>query len=456
MRKKKHNKTKDLAVYGFTSLSFCLALWATFEAVKTSHFDISQSETNETLEDGITRMTSLGTVKEVAIPDKGEFEVLLNDPNIKMNWGLVSGMQTDIKATRAWSITRGSKDIVVAIIDTGADVTHRDLSNNLWINQAEQGKDSLGRNKATNGVDDDNNGCIDDVHGCNFITSTGDVTDNHGHGTHVAGIVGAEGDNGWGSSGVSPKVSLMILKYYDPKAGGQDNLRNTIRAIRYAVAKKANIINYSGGGLDYSAEEYAAVKEARDAGILFIAAAGNEKSNSDFAPYYPANYPLDNIISVTAVNQSGKVLQSSNFGERSVHLAAPGENIKSTVPGNKFAEMTGTSQATAFATGVAALVIANNREFDFNQVRRQVINTSNASQELWGKSSSAGVLNAWAALAIQPSIPASGVVVNESAVETLKAASADSLPSASSPASLNQNLNNIGGILDALREPARN
>jgi subtilisin family serine protease len=454
MSKQKHHKTKDLLVYGFTSLALCLALGATYEVIKISHFDLSQ---NETTEEGITRMTSLGAVKEIAAPDKGEFEVLLNDPNIKMNWGLASGLQSDIKATRAWAITRGSKDVVVAIIDTGADVQHKDLMNNLWVNAGEQGKDSLGRDKATNGVDDDKNGCVDDVHGCNFITNTGDLTDNHGHGTHVAGIVGAEGDNGWGSSGVSPKVSLMILKYYDPKAGGQDNLRNTIRAIKYAVQKKATIINYSGGGLDYSGEEYAAVKEARDAGILFIAAAGNEKSNSDFAPYYPANYALDNIISVTAVNPNGKVLQSSNFGERSVHLAAPGESIKSTVPGNKFAEMTGTSQATAFVTGVAALVIANNREFDYHQVRRQVINTADATQEMVGKSSSAGILNAWAALAIQPSIPASGAVVSDysPANESLRSSNSNGLPTASLPTSMNQNLNNLGGLLEVLRQPAK-
>lgn len=385
-------------------------------------------------EEGITRQMSLGAPTEVHATSDKEAQVILNDPNMNKNWGLQPGLQTDIKATHAWSITQGSRDITIAIIDTGIDSNHIDLKKNLWVNKGEI---------PNNGVDDDKNGFVDDVHGWNFVANNNQLTDNHGHGTHVAGIAGAEGGNGVGISGVAPRVSLMILKYYDPKSGGQDNLRNTIRAIQYAVKMKANIINYSGGGLDYSPDEYEAVKMAQKQGILFIAAAGNEKSNSDFQPYYPANYPLDNIVSVTAINPLGKVLQSSNFGEKSVHIAAPGESIYSTLPGDKYGVMTGTSQATAFVSGVAALILANNSEFDYHQVRRQILNTADQSQDLFGKSQTAGILNSWAALAVQPAIPASGAVLAQQSTTSLET---------NAPRPLTQQLS---GLIEALRVPAQ-
>lgn len=220
--------------------------------------------------------------------DKGkktkEENVLLNDPFIREKWGLSA-----TKTQKAWEVSQGSKDIIVAVIDTGVDIRHKDLTENLWVNKGEVGLDKNGKDKTSNGVDDDANGFIDDVHGWNFVANTNDLTDNHGHGTHIAGIVGAKGGNGFGISGVAPKVSLMTLKYYDPKSPGANNLKNTIQAIRYAIKMNAKIINYSGGGTEYSAEEFAAVKEAEKKGILFVAAAGNERSNSDeTGKYYRA------------------------------------------------------------------------------------------------------------------------------------------------------------------------
>ena len=347
------------------------------------------------------RIPSLSTPKVVQ-QIKQEQNVLLNDPAIKKNWGLLgTGGVSDINVDKAWKITMGSRKVVVAIIDTGIDINHPDIKNNLWVNEEEK------NGKA--GIDDDNNGCIDDIHGCNFITGTGSLTDNHGHGTHIAGIVGAEGGNGIGISGVSPKVSLMILKYYDPKAPGTDNLKNTIKAIHYAVDKKVDIINYSGGGLDYSQTEFEAVKRANDAGILFVAAAGNEKSNSDKAHYYPANYNLPNIISVTAINAEANVLQSSNYGMKTVHIAAPGEGIYSTLPGSRYGTMTGTSQATAFVSGVAALLKANNPEMTYLQSKNQILATADTRVAMFTKTQTAGILNSWAALAIHPAVPVSGI-----------------------------------------------
>jgi subtilisin family serine protease len=248
-----------------------------------------------------------------------------------------------------------------------------------------------------------------DVHGWDFVNNKAIVIDNHGHGTHIAGIIGAVGGNGIGISGVSPKVSIMPLKYYDPTSKGNDNLKNTVRAIQYAVKKKVQIINYSGGGTEPDDQEFSAIKLARDNGILVVAAAGNERSNSDLAPYYPADYSLDNIISVTAINTSAQVLASSNYGSKSVHIAAPGENIYSTLPNGQFGLMTGTSQATAFVTGVAALILSHNKEFNYAQVKKQIISTADELPELRGKTSTSGKLNSYAALAIQPNIAATGI-----------------------------------------------
>ena len=366
----------------------------------------SQNETEES-----ARLLSLGTPRPLK-HEGAEKKVLLEDPSIAQNWGLFgTGGSSDIRATRAWEITQGSKDIVVAVIDTGLDVNHPDLKNNLWVNKGETGLDSRGRDKRFNGLDDDANGFVDDVNGYNFVSNNADLADNHGHGTHIAGIVGAEGGNGIGISGVAPRVSIMVLKYYDPKARGNDNLRNTIRSIQYAVKMKAHIINYSGGGTDYSEEEYQAVKMARDAGVLFVAAAGNERSNSDTHRYYPADYPLDNIVSVTAIDPKGEVLASSNYGIDTVHLAAPGEGIFSTLPGGRYGLMTGTSQATAFVSGVAALLKASNSELNYQRVRKQILATADEMPGLRAKTKTSGKLNSWAALAIQPSMPISGVVV---------------------------------------------
>ena len=325
-----------------------------------------------------------------------EENVLFNDPFIKEKWGLVR-----TNAHKAWEITQGSKEIVVAVIDTGTDIRHKDLAENLWVNKGEVGLDKNSKDKASNGVDDDGNGFIDDVHGWNFVSNNGDLTDNHGHGTHIAGIIGARGGNGFGLTGVAPKVSLMTLKYYDPKSPGANNLKNTIQSIRYAIKMGAKVINYSGGGTEYSAEEFAAVKEAEKKGVLFIAAAGNERSNTDDPEkhYYPADYDLTKIISVTAVNEKEtKVLASSNYGVRTVDLAAPGDQIYSALPGNSFGRMTGTSQATAFTTGVAVLIMAHRPEFIASDVKKYILRTGDEYQTLLSKTGTAKLLNAYKAL----------------------------------------------------------
>lgn len=366
---------------------------------------------------GTKRSTELGTAVKGKNESGKEMNIMMTDPAMSQKWGLAL-----TNAPKAWEKlkTRG-EGVVVAIIDTGIDVRHPDLQNNLWVNPGETGFDKDGKNKATNGKDDDGNGYADDVHGWNFVSENGDLTDNHGHGTHIAGIVAAEGGNGIGVSGVAPKAKILALKYYDPSAPGMNNLKNTIRAIQYAINLKQKglidnlIINYSGGGLEPSSEEQKVVDLARKNGVLFIAAAGNERANSDQKPYFPADYELDNIISVTAIDKDRNVLPSSNFGERSVDLAAPGNNIYSTLPKGAYGYMTGTSQATAFVTGVAALIMAHNNEYKPSHIRRYLTMTGDLDPKLDGKTIYQKRLNTYNALTtLDQGVGLTGVIAENS------------------------------------------
>ncbi|WP_415062119.1 S8 family peptidase [Bdellovibrio sp.] len=231
------------------------------------------------------------------------------------------------------------RDIVVAIIDTGVDISHPLIRNHLWVNPREQ----------KNAFDDDGNGYADDLHGWNFASNNNDLSDNHGHGTHVAGIILQKAR--------SQRVKFMILKYYDPLKSGDDNLLSTVKAIRYAIKMKADIINYSGGGDERSPLEEAAIRDAQKQGILFVAAAGNEGRNTDRVGFYPAGYRLSNIISVAAMDSRKRLLASSNYGSQSVDIVAPGKNVFSSLPGGKYGFMTGTSQATAWVSGLAASLL---------------------------------------------------------------------------------------------------
>jgi subtilisin family serine protease len=250
--------------------------------------------------------------------------------------------------------------VTVAIVDTGTDISHRDLRDSIWTNPGESGLDLNGRDKSTNGIDDDHNGYVDDVHGWNFITNTNDVSDSDGHGTHIAGIIKSEFSKRarTPSDTSSQQVRFMILKYYSPEHPDTDSVRNTAKAIEYAARMQAQVINYSGGGAGASKLEMQAIAEAAQKNIPLIAAAGNNNSDTDHQRYYPANYPLKNIISVAAVSRSGELLDFSNYGPQSIDIAAPGYRVYSTLPHNKFGFMSGTSQATAFISGAAASLIA--------------------------------------------------------------------------------------------------
>ena len=375
-------------INGIFLVIVAIALYSTYKSKESANQARETQSASKNPSKPSDREMELGLVKDQTTSVIDEPSALFNDPAIKQAWGLKKS-----DAARAWSVSKGSKETIIAVIDTGIDVSHEDLKNNLWTNEAEaNGKP---------GIDDDANGFIDDIHGWNFVSNNNKLTDNHGHGTHIAGIVGAEAGNGKGISGISPSVSLMILKYYDPKVPNTDNLKNTVAAIRYAIKMGAHIINYSGGGTEYSQDEFEAVQAAEKKGILFVAAAGNERSNSDQHHYYPADYPLKNIISVTAIDPGTEVLASSNYGVSTVDIAAPGQNILSCLPNNSYGLMTGTSQATAFVSGAAALIMSHKKlYYKAEDVKKYVLATGDTANTLAAKTKTSRQLNLFKALTI--------------------------------------------------------
>lgn len=272
------------------------------------------------------------------------------------------------------------RHVIVAVIDTGSDMSHPALHGHEWRNDGESGIDANGHDKATNGIDDDGNGYVDDVSGFDFAEKKAVVVDRHGHGTHIAGIVVRS----------APNVKIMNLKYFNRGLDGASALSNSLEAMRYAIKMHADIINYSGGGTVASPEELAILKEADKRGILIVAAAGNESTNSERQPFYPANYRLPNILSVTAIDEARgqvEILPTSNFGVRSVAIAAQGKDVQSTLPGGHYGQMTGTSQATAFATGLAVRMLEMEPAnlISPEEIIERIVTSASASDILKGK-----------------------------------------------------------------------
>lgn len=295
---------------------------------------------------------------------------LPNDPSFTngSQWDLRNTGQNggrsgaDINAAGAWNITTGNKSVTVAVIDSGIDYNHPDLASNIWTNPGEVPGD---------GRDNDGNGFIDDVHGFNFITNTGDVMDDFFHGTHVAGTIGAVGNNSRGISGVAWNVNLMALKFLDSNGSGTTS--NAIRALNYAVQMGADISNNSWNGGAYDQTFYEAIQNAGSRGHLFVASAGNFGMNTDGNPSYPASYDLDNIISVAATDRYDQIGSFSDYGSYSVDLAAPGVDILSTTPNNTYSTYWGTSQAAPHVAGAAALLWASDPSLSVSEVKQRIL-----------------------------------------------------------------------------------
>ena len=327
-----------------------------------------------------------------------------NDPKYTSLYGLNNTGQTggtsnaDINAPEAWDATTGSASTIVGVIDTGVDISHPDLRNNIWTNPGESGTDALGRNKATNGVDDDNNGYVDDVHGWDFLhnnNSVYDSGDGDDHGTHVSGTIAAQGNNGIGVTGVNWRARIMPLKFIGPTGGYTSDAE---AAIHYAIDNGAKITNNSWGGGGYSQSLKDAITAAQNAGVLFVAAAGNNGTNNDASPSYPASFDNANIVSVAATDDKDALASFSNYGSTSVDLGAPGVGILSTLPGNTYGSYSGTSMASPHVAGVAALLKSADPSLGYGQIKSRILRSVDNVSSLQGKTVTGGRLDAAKAL----------------------------------------------------------
>jgi subtilisin family serine protease len=315
---------------------------------------------------------------------------LPNDRLFGEQWGLRNLGQyggkpgADIGATGAWDVSTGA-NVTVAVVDTGIDFAHPDLAPNAWSNPADP----------PNGVDDDHNGFVDDVHGANFIGENGNPNDDAGHGSHVAGIIGAKGNNAIGVAGLDWDVKLMALKFLD--ANGEGNTADAANAIDYAISHGARVINASWGGPAFSLALYQAVKRAGDRGVVFVAASGNDGKNADVKPDFPAAFDLPNVISVAATGASDELVDFSNYGPVTVDLAAPGDDIESTVPRNVdssgYASFSGTSMATPYVSGAVALYLSHFPQASGDQARSAILQTVDKLPSLAGKVATGGRLD---------------------------------------------------------------
>ena len=282
--------------------------------------------------------------------------------------------KSSIKLLESWKHFKKNSDVVVAVIDTGIQRNHPFLKDNIYTFGNKTGKASA------------------EDYGMDVSLSQKNTRpdDKHGHGTHVAGTI----------KSVFPEVKILPVKYFDPKASGKETVNATVRALKYAVDMNVDIINYSGGGPSPSLEEKEVLKQAEAKGILIVAAAGNASNNIDLRKnaYYPASYGFSNIISVGALNKNDKLIKSSNWGKYSVDIAAPGKMIRSSYPRNGFGKLSGTSQATAFVTGVVALIKSNYPQMSYQQLKNIIISSSKALPNLKGKVLGAGKLDAEQAL----------------------------------------------------------
>ncbi|MBK7977514.1 MAG: S8 family serine peptidase [Deltaproteobacteria bacterium] len=325
-----------------------------------------------------------------------------NDPSYSLLYGMNNTGQTggtadaDIDAPEAWDVTTGSSSVLVGDIDTGLDYNHPDLAANVWTNPGEV---------AGNGIDDDANGYVDDVHGINTITGSGDPMDDNEHGTHTAGTIGAVGNNGVGVVGVAWNVKILPCKFLN--AGGSGSIADATECLQYTTSKGVRLTSNSWGGGGYDQSFQDALTAAETAGILFIAAAGNAASNNDAVANYPSNYPNANVIAVAATDHNDALASFSSYGATTVDVAAPGVNTYSTVPVSmgSYASLSGTSMATPHVSGLAALIWSQNPSLTAAQVKSRILLTTEAKPGLAGKVLTGGRINAYQALTANVSGP---------------------------------------------------
>ena len=312
-------------------------------------------------------------------------------------WGLKNTGQSsgaagiDVNAEPAWAINSGSPSIVVGVVDTGIRYTHQDLAGNMWVNPDEI---------PGNNIDDDNNGYIDDIHGINAINNDGDPMDNNDHGSHCAGTIAATANDSGRIVGVAYGVKLMALKFLD--AAGNGATSDAVECIDYAISEGVDVLSNSWGGGGSSSTMLNTISAANEAGILFIAAAGNESSNTDTSANFPSNYEVENVISVASIDRNGNLANSSNYGQITVDIAAPGVDILSSTSGSdtEYRSFNGTSMATPHVAGVAALVLSQFPGATVTEQKNRILSTAVPLSSLTGKTLTGGRVDAHAALTV--------------------------------------------------------
>lgn len=319
-----------------------------------------------------------------------------NDPQYSSQWSLknvgpkkfTNNKGIDINIEPVWDLTVGSQSLIVAVVDSGINYLHPDLKNNIWINSVEK--------NGRAGVDDDKNGYVDDIFGYDFSNKKPNAMDDLGHGSHCAGIIGASGNNKFGMAGINWHIRLMPVKFLNKNGSG--TLENALNAINYASRNGARIINASWGSPGSSSLFAKAIAKLNEKGILFVAAAGNDKSDNDKRPIIPASISSPNLITVAAIDNQADLASFSNYGVKSVHIAAPGVNILSTVLGDKYEHMSGTSMAAPFITGISAMLMAYNPKLNPGEIKKNLLRTAVPFDHLRDKVSSHGMVDAFGAL----------------------------------------------------------
>lgn len=370
-----------------------------------------KSKRGESTEDLVERLTGHPNVEHVGPNVYFHLMMVPNDPQFGSLWGLNNTGQSggtsdaDIDAPEAWDSQFGNSSTIVAVIDSGVDYTHPDLERNIWTNPGEI---------PGNGIDDDGNGFIDDSRGWNFTApglGNNDTFDDLGHGTHVSGIIAAVGNNAVGTVGVAWQSKILPIKIF--ASGTTTTPMMIIKAITYAADMGAKVINNSYGCEGFGCfvpEIENAVGYAYSKGALFVAAAGNSGADNDTVESYPCSSKHFNVICVGASNRNDQLwsdsLGSSNYGAKTVHLIAPGANILSTVPRGTcedcdpsgYKEISGTSQATPFVSGTAALILASSPALPVDQVKSAILHGVDQVPAFACNTSTGGRLNAFKAL----------------------------------------------------------
>jgi len=324
-----------------------------------------------------------------------------NDPRLNDLYGL-----NKIQAPVAWDKTTGNANVIVAVIDTGILYTHEDLAANMWRNPGETGLDAGGQTRSSNGIDDDRNGYVDDVFGVDTINDDSDPVDDAGHGTHVAGTIGAVGNNGKGVVGVNWNVRVMTIKTHDQAGNGSSS--SVVEGFQYATLMRkrgvnVRVTNNSWGGAPEAPAYDQALKDAIDAagkaGILNVCAAGNSVNDNDADPFYPASYNSPSIISVAASDRNDNPASFTSYGHTSVDLAAPGVGIVSTYGAGptEYRTFNGTSMASPHVAGAAALLCAYRGALSRAELKTTIMNMVDPLAQWWGLTVTEGRLNVAAA-----------------------------------------------------------